>query len=141
MSPNYGGLHRTARKRWKRQVEQGLVACSRCGQPISPTEHWDLDHADNGAGYLGPSHRRCNRAAGAAKTNRERAAALRASRGLSAREPAWDTNKTWTWSRCWCGDPDQCSDVSHCPEHANAFAPSVGERALGSRANAKAQRA
>src|SRR5919198_1472525 len=43
MSPHYGVSHRTARRRWQRRVEQGLVSCARCGQPISPYEPWDLD--------------------------------------------------------------------------------------------------
>jgi len=40
---------------------QGAVR--RCGELIKPTERWDLDHDDaNPHRYLGPSHRRCNRA-------------------------------------------------------------------------------
>jgi hypothetical protein len=29
---------------------------------ILPGQFWDLDHTDDGRGYLGPSHRECNRA-------------------------------------------------------------------------------
>lgn len=46
------------------------------GQPL------DLDHKDDGSGWNGLCHAICNRAAGARKTNRARAAALRATRGL-----------------------------------------------------------
>jgi len=54
--------------------------CVRCGESIRPGEPVDLDHADDGS-YLGMAHRRCNRADGARRTNRERAMALRAVRG------------------------------------------------------------
>jgi len=33
---------------------------------------WDLDHTDDGLGYLGPAHRTCNRSKGARKGNRLR---------------------------------------------------------------------
>lgn len=57
----YGTAHRKLRARWARQVAKGTVACARCGERISILEHWDLDHTDDRAGYLGPSHARCNR--------------------------------------------------------------------------------
>jgi hypothetical protein len=119
----YGTKHRVTRELWGRRVELGQVACARCGRTIARGERWHLDHANNGVDYLGPSHARCNVRAAAVKTNKERAAALRASRGLS--ESAWPTNTNWKWSRCWCEDPNdpQCSDVSRCPD-------SHGERGL-----------
>jgi hypothetical protein len=41
----------------------GTVVCARCGETITPNQLWDLDHDDaNPNRYLGPSHRRCNRA-------------------------------------------------------------------------------
>lgn len=66
----YGSRHRDLRKRWARVVAAGNVACSRCGQPIDPLEPWDLDHADDRRGYLGPSHRACNRDAASLRANR-----------------------------------------------------------------------
>jgi hypothetical protein len=57
--------HRKTRARLKPYVEAGLINCARCGQRINPREPWDLDHSDDRAMYLGASHARCNRAAGA----------------------------------------------------------------------------
>jgi hypothetical protein len=48
--------------------------CCRCGRPILPGEAVDLDHNDDGVGYLGWSHSHCNRSAGAVKGNRLRGA-------------------------------------------------------------------
>lgn len=82
----YGWRHRRERARWQRDVERGLVSCARCKQPIHPLEPWDLDHRD-GEGpqvYIGPSHRRCNRAT--------------AGRGVAAPvKPEW---RRW-WSQHW----------------------------------------
>lgn len=58
----YGVVHQTRWKQLKALVAAGQAVCARCGNPISPIEPWDLDHTDDRTGYLGPSHRRCNRA-------------------------------------------------------------------------------
>lgn len=59
----YGSVHRNLRKRWEPVVAAGLAACARCGGPIIPGEGWDLGHDDANRGrYVGPEHRRCNRA-------------------------------------------------------------------------------
>ena len=58
----YGHAHQVLRKRVAKIVAAGLAVCARCGLPISPDEPFDLDHSDDRRGYLGPSHRRCNRA-------------------------------------------------------------------------------
>ncbi len=41
----------------------GRARCSRCGLAIGVDEEFDLDHADDGVGYLGVSHVGCNRSA------------------------------------------------------------------------------
>lgn len=59
----YGHAHQKLRKRWAPKVRTGTVVCARCGELIAPAEKWDLDHDNaNPRRYLGPSHRRCNRA-------------------------------------------------------------------------------
>jgi hypothetical protein len=52
-------------RRYASIVEAGNAVCARCGEPIAPCEKSDLDHDDDDPlqrRYLGPSHRRCNRA-------------------------------------------------------------------------------
>lgn len=61
----YGPEHVRLRKRWAPPVERGEVRCARCGRWIQPGQLWDLDHRDDRQGYLGPSHRSCNRSIGA----------------------------------------------------------------------------
>ena len=62
-SNRYGADHRRLRRIWAGEIELGGVACARCGRLIRPGTHWDLDHSDDDRTvYLGPSHRRCNRA-------------------------------------------------------------------------------
>lgn len=61
-SKRYGWPHQKQRAAVAERVAAGTVTCARCGRPIRPGEPWDLDHDDNGNGYLGPSHLRCNRA-------------------------------------------------------------------------------
>ncbi len=59
----YGSAHQRLRADWQRRIDDGEhVVCARCSQPIS--EPWALDHADDRTGYLGPSHKLCNDAAG-----------------------------------------------------------------------------
>jgi len=66
----YGHAHRQMRAGFARLVASGMASCSRCGDALSPVEPWDLDHRDDGVGYAGPAHVYCNRAAGAALTDR-----------------------------------------------------------------------
>jgi hypothetical protein len=42
----------------------GTVRCACCGELIESDEKWELDHRDDGHGWLGPSHQRCNSRAG-----------------------------------------------------------------------------
>ncbi|MER6343691.1 hypothetical protein ACWC10_00035 [Streptomyces sp. NPDC001595] len=79
-SSRYGPEHR-------RLVEQTRDAaygnpCARCGKTMHPGESIDLDHADDGSGYLGWAHASCNRRQGAINGNRARAAAYRRTKGL-----------------------------------------------------------
>jgi hypothetical protein len=79
----YGTPHQTERQRWAPYVAQGIVPCARCSRIIPPGTPWDLDHNETRTGYIGPSHRACNRAAGARKINAIRSA-RRASRTVLA---------------------------------------------------------
>jgi len=60
----YGPSHKQERARWAPLVAQGIIACARCMRLILDGQPWDLDHDGSRTGYLGPSHRRCNRSAG-----------------------------------------------------------------------------
>lgn len=63
-SRGYGAAHQALRKKWKPQVEAGLVDCARCGTRIQPGQPWDLGHTDDRSAYSGPECRTCNRSAG-----------------------------------------------------------------------------
>lgn len=65
----YGNEHRRAREASLPMAY--FTPCARCGKDMLPGQDLDLDHDEVG-GYLGFSHRRCNRAAGARKGNRDR---------------------------------------------------------------------
>lgn len=59
----YSSPHQKMRDAVALPVERGEASCARCGELIEPgVDDWDLDHADDGNGYLGPGHSRCNRA-------------------------------------------------------------------------------
>jgi hypothetical protein len=83
----YGADHRKLRRQLERVVAAGLATCSRCREPILAGEPWDLDHADDGASYLGPAHSDCNR---------DTAGKVR----LPNSDPA---NTVAQWSRHWYG--------------------------------------
>ena len=87
----YGWAHQRLRKQVGRAVETGTVPCVRCGELIDPWDDWDLDHSDDGEGYAGAAHAYCNRAAGAAKSQRSK---------LVDPEPE---NTVERWSRHWGG--------------------------------------
>ena len=68
LNRGYGEPHRKLRKRLTPLVASGRALCARCGKPIAPHQLWDLDHCDyDRRQYLGPSHRRCNRATATAR--------------------------------------------------------------------------
>jgi hypothetical protein len=96
----YGWQHQQTRRRVADAVATGFAPCSRCGELIDPTGPWDLDHSDDGHGYAGPAHARCNRAAGAAKSQR------RAYSDDPAAGVFWGPGEDEhalprRWSRCW----------------------------------------
>jgi hypothetical protein len=62
VASGYGAEHKHRRAAWAPRVAGGRVHCARCGKLIAPHDDWDLDHRDDRSGYLGPSHRSCNRA-------------------------------------------------------------------------------
>lgn len=86
----YGPMHKSRRAQLAPAVATGNIACARCGNLIRPGQAWDLDHTDDRTGLLGPSHRSCNRAAGADKMNKAR------------RRPG---EYPYRWSRRWYDDP------------------------------------
>jgi hypothetical protein len=69
----YDARHKRLRIIWAEIVARGFTACARCGETIKRGEDWDLDHTDDGKGYLGPSHSRCNRATAGRRRRTSRA--------------------------------------------------------------------
>ena len=91
----YGTAHQAARRRVAQLVASGLATCARCGESIEPGAAWDLDHMDDRAGYLDPSHQRCNRGQGA----RNGAAATNARR--RSQTGSLKPGYARSWSRVW----------------------------------------
>ncbi len=64
----HGAAHKALRERVRVLIDSGsVVLCARCRRRTLAGEPWDLDHGPDRSSYLGPSHRRCNRLAGARK--------------------------------------------------------------------------
>lgn len=57
----YTSDHRLMRRKLDAVVKSGSAVCAYCGEPILPTEPWDLGHTDNRLAWTGPEHRKCNR--------------------------------------------------------------------------------
>ena len=60
------------RQWWATQLAAGaVIACPRCGRPVTAEMQWDLDHfADDDLDeHTVPAHRRCNRQAGSTRGN------------------------------------------------------------------------
>ncbi len=57
-SRGYGARHQRLRKQCEPIVRAGKAICWRCGEPILPTQKWDLGHddQDRNAPYRGPEH-------------------------------------------------------------------------------------
>jgi hypothetical protein len=54
----YGSAHRALRARLAVEVEAGRALCARCGEPILPTQAFDLGHVDGDRSrWSGPEHR------------------------------------------------------------------------------------
>ncbi|AEL19996.2 HNH endonuclease [Mycobacterium phage Jamie19] len=87
----YGAAHQRLREQYRPLVASGRATCWRCGQPISPTEAWDLGHDDDDRSrYRGPEHaRRCNRAAAGRKAAANRRAAAEAAQPQTDRTRRW----------------------------------------------------
>jgi hypothetical protein len=65
----YDAGHDRLRRRWKPQVDAGLVDCKAdiCLAPIRrilPGEPWQLGHTPDRTAYRGPEHQLCNEAEG-----------------------------------------------------------------------------
>lgn len=84
--PRYGNEHRRAKAAWEARWQPGDL-CPRCHHRTEIGDLLDLDHDDDGHGYLGLSHaspcrtcgKRCNQSAGGQK------AAIRAGKRLRQR--------------------------------------------------------
>ena len=84
-------------------VAAGDVRCARCNEVIGPGEEWQLDHRDDGRGWLGPSHKRCNLSAGW-----EKMVASVAGRNGGVRLVV---DEPCRWSRRWHEDPPVGTEV------------------------------
>ncbi len=102
----YGRDHLLRREAVKRAVLAGKASCWRCGEPILPTEPFDLGHDDHDrTKYRGPEHRRCNRAT-AGRRNGAAPVNLSANRDDPERAiffgpPSVPGGRPWPWSRPW----------------------------------------
>lgn len=102
----YGGEHQAIRKAMLPHAVGSL--CARCGLVIGQGEPVDLDHADDGSGYLGWSHARCNRAAGGRRSQTLGARRLMGVLGLPrvvvAAEVSWLRTHTSIGAAGWAED-------------------------------------
>ena len=75
------------------------MRCARCHELIEPGESWQLDHKDDGHGWLGASHERCNGRAGWEKMVEQNARG-----GQPAERP-------YRWARRWHEAPPVGTEV------------------------------
>jgi hypothetical protein len=92
-SQRYGMAHKAMRRRLAPVVATGTVKCARCDEPIEPGADWQLDHKDDGRGWLGPSHKSCN-----ARAGWEKMIASNGNRVDLEEQP-------YRWSQRWSDDP------------------------------------
>jgi hypothetical protein len=64
--PKWSGPHRRLSEQMRARAIGQI--CHFCGQPMLPGQPLDLDHAPDGRGYRGVTHRHCNRADGGRKS-------------------------------------------------------------------------
>jgi hypothetical protein len=86
----YGSRHQAERARWQPVIDRGEgwcaeIICVKASRRIAPGEPWDLAHAPDRSGYLGPAHQECNRAEAGRRGNRKR----------------WSPPRRWATSRRW----------------------------------------
>ena len=94
----YNGPHRANRDRLDPVVKTGTVPCVRCGELIKKGESWQLDHRDDGPGWLGPAHVKCNARAGWEKMVRNQANGNGSGSRVEREAPL-------TWSHRWYDEP------------------------------------
>jgi hypothetical protein len=92
-SRGYGSVHKAVRARYAALVEAGEAVCARCGLPIPAGTPFDLDHSPGRRGYLGVSHRTCNRGAG----GKNGAAVTNARRRPSESKYVRHWSRVWAW--------------------------------------------
>ena len=98
-SARYNGPHRVVRGRLDPVVQTGTVPCVRCGELIAAGTDWQLDHREDGRGWLGPAHQSCNARAGWEK--------MVASNGNRV-----DLQQPYRWSQRWYDDPPPGTTVN-----------------------------
>ena len=89
------------RRRLDPVVQTGTVASVRCGELIEPNTPWHLDHRDDGRGWLGPSHAKCNQRAGWEKVVTSANGRVRVL-----------VEKPYKWSERWSEDPPPGTTVN-----------------------------
>jgi hypothetical protein len=94
----YSAPHRKMRERLVPIVATGTVRCARCDELISPDAKWELDHKDDGRGWLGPSHANCNRHAGWEQM-------IRSQSGNGNGGGPGFIERPYRWSQRWSDDP------------------------------------
>jgi hypothetical protein len=99
-SQRYGMAHKAMRRRLAPVVQTGTVPCARCGEFIEPDSPWQLDHRDDGRGWLGPSHASCN-----ARAGWEKRVAVNGNGGSLQEQP-------YKWSQGWFEDPPPGTTVN-----------------------------
>ena len=96
-SQKYGPAHKAMRARLAPVVATGTVPCARCQELIGPEDRWELDHRDDGRGWLGPSHSSCNRSAGWQT--------MVANQNANGNGNGFVEDPPGRWSRRWWDDP------------------------------------